>query len=134
MLGCLEACNWRPAEKRLPTAKQQQSLPAEQLSCYEMLSRHTEFHDEMYDEAGKLPMLSNLLVTALHLFVGGSGQKLIRVIPQARLGNYRTDYSITMVEIEGVSFCWIFTYYNIYCNITMAFLDRQPKAEALSAL
>ena len=56
------------------------------------------YHDEMYNEAGKLPILSNLLVTALSLFVGGPRQKLIRLIPQARLGNYRTDYSITLVE------------------------------------
>lgn len=87
--------NWKPPEKQVQTSK----IP-EQQECYAVINKHTEFHDEMYDEAGKLPVLSTLLVTALSLFSGG---KQMRVIPQTRIGkHYRTDYSITMVEFEGV--------------------------------
>ena len=88
--------NWKPPEKQVQTSNAR--LIPEQQECYAVINKHTEFHDEMYDEAGKLPVLSNLLVTALSLFSGG---KHMRVIPQARIG-HRTDYSITMVELEGV--------------------------------
>ena len=56
----------------------------------------------MYDEAGKLPIISMLLEDALHLYP----KKGFIVIPQARPmtdHEYKTDYAIVLVD--GVSFC-----------------------------
>ena len=78
------------------------------IESFQALQLHSQFVDETYDEAGKLPLLSMLLVEALHHYPN-TGGKEFRLIPQARLtplSEYKTDYAVALVETDAVSLCW----------------------------
>ena len=66
---------------------------------------HSQFVDEMYDESGKLPLLSMLLVDSLHHYPN-KGCKEFVVLPQARLmkgQEYKTDYALCIAQKDPVS-------------------------------
>ena len=63
--------------------------------------QYWEFVDEMYDEAGKLPLLAMLLSGALHLYPKGT--KKFTILLQSRLirdHEYKADYAIAIAEVS----------------------------------
>ena len=93
---------WTPAPKNRPAGG-----GCGRLATFDQFKQYWEFVDEMYDVAGKLPLLAMFLSGALHLYPKGTKKFSIR--PQARLMRdceHKTDYVIAIAE---VSLCWNYT-------------------------
>ena len=94
--------NWKPNSK-VTTARSE----VIQFPSLDGFKLHAMYVEEMYDEAGKLPLLSMLLVDSVHMYPRKRNQKFM-VIPQARLmqgREYKTDYSIVVMSENPVSYC-----------------------------
>ena len=84
--------NWNPILKPSPT----RTARSCELSSFCMLKMYTEYVEEMNDEAGKLPQLSNLLVDALHTY----SRKGFCIIPLMEGQEYKSDYIVAVVEVS----------------------------------
>lgn len=95
---------WKPAITTPPPTGRHN------IQSFPLFELHSRFVDENYDEAGKLPLLSILLVEALETYER-KGSKEFVIIPQARLpktNEYKTDYAIALIEkvaADAVSYC-----------------------------
>lgn len=86
--------------------------------CFSTLQAHYKFHDEHYDEAGKLPLASILLSGALLTYPNPRNRRFY-LLPQYRVmgSDYKCDYAITVAE--KVYRCWIYHY--MHSNILLHF-------------
>ena len=90
--------NWKPAQQGLPPSA---TAPL-RVDAFKQMSIYWAFVDEMYDEAGKLPLVSLLLANALDMYRNREGKEF-SIVPQARLvasSEYKTDYAIVIVEVR----------------------------------
>ena len=93
--------NWRPNSKVTTARSEVIQFPS--LNEFKL---HAMYVEEMYDEAGKLPLLSMLLVDSVHMYPRKGSRKFM-VIPQARAfqgREYKTDYSIVVISENPVSY------------------------------
>ena len=106
----LQNC-WGLPSLRVNGGHQLESIHKSTEACKEIpeflhyIKLHSEFVDEMYDEAGKLPLLSMLLVDSLHHYQKKSCKEFV-VLPQARLmkgQEYKTDYALCIAQKDPVS-------------------------------
>ena len=111
---------WKPALKNRPAGG-----GCGRLATFDQFKQYWEFVDEIYDEAGKLPLLAMLLSGALHLYPKGT--RKFSILPQARLMRdceYKTDY---VIAISEVSLCWNYTLVAIHL-ITIVRLHFRKRA------
>ena len=95
--------NWKPNSK-VTTARKSEVIQLPSLNEFKL---HSMYVEEMYDKAGKLPLLSMLLVNSVHMYPRKQNRKFM-VIPQARVmprHEYKTDYSIVVMSENPVSYC-----------------------------
>ena len=89
---------WKPPHQGLPPTV---AAPVH-VAAFEQMAVYWSFVDEMYDEAGKLPLISILLANSLHLYRQRQGKEF-SIIPQARLvtgSEYKTDYAVVIAEVR----------------------------------
>ena len=92
---------WKPTQRHKVTQHKSYNLPS-----FHYLRKYLEFVEEMYDEAGKLPPLSTLLVDALDVYPNKSCHSFT-IVPQPRLlrhHEYKSDYMVGVVEVKSVSY------------------------------
>ena len=92
---------WKPTQRQAVTQHTSYNLRS-----FHSIQKYLAFVEEMYDEAGKLPPLSNLLVDALDLYPQKSRHSFT-IVPQPRLlkhHEFKSDYMIAVVEVKSVSF------------------------------
>ena len=88
---------WKPPPKRRQPVTAPRNIPS-----FAHLRTQWKYLDEMYDKAGKLPILTTLLGDALELYPN-KRKKTFSIIPQARLipnNDFKTDYAMAVVEVS----------------------------------
>lgn len=96
---------WKPVLKPAPKPSPNNQTTGRTyiLPSIEALKIYSDYVEEMYDEAGKFPLLSNLLVDALHVYPR-KGSRIFTIIPQSRLlkgHEYKSDYVVAVVEVNN---------------------------------
>lgn len=116
---------WKPTQTSKPAG-----AGCGRLATFDPFKQYWEFVDEMYDEAGKLPLLAMLLSGALHLYPR-KATKRYSVLPQARpmkSTEYKTDYAIAIAEVSLCRNCTLvhvdihLPYTSVFQKISMRYI------------
>lgn len=70
------------------------------IDSFPLFQRHSEFVDETYDEAGKLPLLFSMMLVEVLSHYPKKGKKYFLLIPQTRLtpqNEYKTNYAVALM-------------------------------------